>query len=125
MRVSRRTGAWAVVSAAGLLAAAPAMVRADTLADAISLAYQTNPTLQSERAQLRALNESYVQARAGFRPQIVGSAEYDYAKSPSTYETDLETASATVSLTQPIYTGGLVTAQVRAAMGDILSGRQK
>ena len=125
MGVMARTGAWMAVSAAGLLAAAPPMARAETLADAISLAYQTNPTLQSERSQLRSLNESYVQARAGFRPQVTGTAEYDYSKSPSTYETELDEASASLSVTQPIYTGGLVTAQVRAAMGDILSGRQK
>ncbi|WP_249138173.1 TolC family outer membrane protein [Phenylobacterium montanum] len=118
-------GGWAVLSAAGMLALSPAIAQAETLADAIALAYQTNPTLQSERAQLRALNESYVQARAGFRPQVSGSAEYDYSKSPSTYETEVDNASATLSVTQPIYTGGLVTAQVRAAMADILSGRQK
>ncbi|HEY2659615.1 MAG TPA: TolC family outer membrane protein [Caulobacteraceae bacterium] len=120
-----RTGAWAVLSAAGLLACAATAARAETLGDAIALAYQTNPTLQSERAQLRALNETFVQARAGYRPQLSVSAEFDYAKSPNTYEADVETASATLALTQPLYTGGLVTAQVRAAMADILSGRQK
>lgn len=120
-----RMGGWAALSAAGLLAIAPVAARAETLADAIALAYQTNPTLQSERAQLRSLNESYVQARSGFRPQVSGSAEFDYSKGPSTYESDLESASAALSVSQPIYTGGLVTAQVRAAMGDILSGRQK
>ena len=125
MRGLGRTAAWAALSAAGMLAGAPAAAQAETLADAISLAYQTNPTLQSERAQLRSLNESYVQARAGFRPQISASAEYDYSKSPSTLETDLDSASGTLSVSQPIYTGGAVTAQVRGAMADILSGRQK
>ena len=120
-----RTGAWAVLSAASLLAGAATSARAETLGDAIALAYQSNPTLQSERAQLRALNETFVQARAGYRPQLSVSAEFDYTKSPNTYETEVENAAATLALTQPIYTGGLVTAQVRAAMADILSGRQK
>ena len=41
---------------------------AESLADAITLAYQTNPTLQAERATQRATDETYVQARAGYRP---------------------------------------------------------
>src|SRR5665213_2426927 len=59
--------AWlAAVSGAGLVAAAGA--RAETLADAIALAYQSNPTLQAQRASQRALDETYVQAQAGYRP---------------------------------------------------------
>ena len=41
---------------------------AETLADAIALAYETNPTLQAQRATQRALDENYVQARTGWRP---------------------------------------------------------
>lgn len=126
MRSGGRKGGWATVSAAVLLATGAAgAAGAETLGDAIALAYQSNPTLQSERAQLRALNESYVQAKSGLRPQAQVSAEYDYARTPSTYETEVESGSASLNLTQPIYTGGVVTAQVRAAMADILSGRQK
>ncbi len=74
---------------------------------------------------MRALNESYVQARAGYRPTASASVEYDYSKSANTLELGFHDASATLNLTQPLYTGGLVTAQVRAAMADILSGREK
>ncbi|MGC1303163.1 MAG: TolC family outer membrane protein [Caulobacteraceae bacterium] len=50
---------------------------AETLADAIALAYQSNPTLLSQRAQQRALDETYVQARAGWRPSVsVSGAGY-------------------------------------------------
>ncbi len=129
MGVAGRSGAGRRALVAGVavtsLAGSAVMARAETLSDAIALAYQTNPTLQSERAQLRGLNESYVQARAGYRPQASVSAEFDYSHGPTTYETDVENASATLGLTQPIFTGGLVTAQVRAAMADILSGREK
>ncbi|MDR3508656.1 MAG: TolC family outer membrane protein [Caulobacteraceae bacterium] len=100
-------------------------MRAETLYDAINLAYQSNPTLQSQRAQLRALNENYVQARAGFRPQASASSEFDYTKSPTLFGNEVETASATLSVSQPIFTGGAVSSQVRAAMANILSGRQK
>jgi outer membrane protein len=97
----------------------------ETLTDALLLAYQSNPTLLSERAQLQALNESYVQARAGLRPQASVSAEFDYTKDPSTFESEYDAASLGVSITQPIYTGGAVTSQIRAALADIMSGRQK
>src|SRR4051794_8260496 len=47
---------------AGALAAGPA--RAESLADAIAEAYRSNPNIQGQRAALRALDESYVQARS-------------------------------------------------------------
>ena len=46
------------------------VAHAETLAEAIALAYQTNPTLLAERAAQRALDETYVQARAGWGPTI-------------------------------------------------------
>jgi outer membrane protein len=98
---------------------------ADTLPDAIALAYQSNPTLQSQRAQLRALDESYVQARAGFRPQASIQLQGDYASGPSTFGAGVTTDAAALSVSQPLYTGGLTSAQVRAAQADIQSGRQR
>ena len=48
MRTWGRKGGWATVSAAVLLATGAAGAsRAETLSDAIALAYQSNPTLQS------------------------------------------------------------------------------
>ena len=107
------------------LSGVAAASRADTLPDAIALAYQTNPTLQSQRAQLRALDESYVQAHAGFRPQASAQLQGAYAKGPSTFDTGITTDAAALMITQPLYTGGLTSAQVRAAQADILSGRQR
>jgi outer membrane protein len=122
MRASlgRVTGA-----AVAALALAAGAARADTLSDAIALAYQTNPTLQSQRAQLRALDESYVQAHAGLRPQANVQAQGAYTNGPNTADVGVTTDSASLNVTQPLYTGGLATAQVRAADADIQSGRQK
>jgi outer membrane protein len=105
--------------------AGPAAARADTLADAIALAYQTNPTLQSQRAQLRALDESYVQAHAGLRPRADIQAQVAYQKGPSTADVGVTSDSAALSVTQPLYTGGLSSAEVRAAEADIRSGRER
>ncbi len=62
----------ALVAAAG--SAAPA--GAETLAEAFAQAYQYNPQLLAQRAQLRATDESVPQALAGWRPtvQFTGSA---------------------------------------------------
>ena len=57
---------------------------ADTLADAISLAYSSNPTLQGARAQLRALDENMVQARSGYGLQVSASASLTASTRPDT-----------------------------------------
>ena len=95
--------------------------RAESLADAISLAYQTNPTLQNQRAQLRITNETYVQARAGYRPQVsatVTGSRQDYQGQTT------NTASALITASQPLYTGGRTASAVGAAEADILAGRE-
>jgi outer membrane protein len=105
--------------------------RADTLADAISLAYNTNPTILEERAALRALDETYAQARAGYRPQLSASVEADYERGLPiengviSAEGPAAADAATVSLTQTLLDGGQTAAQVRAALDDILAERQK
>src|SRR4051812_20966586 len=69
MSNSRRTRLLAAVCSAGLMAGLMgSAAHAESLADAIALAYQTNPTLQAQRATQRALDENYVQARTGLRP---------------------------------------------------------
>ena len=76
---SRRGGLLAAVCSAGLicgLTAGPAA--AETLADAIALAYDSNPTLQAQRASQRALDENYVQARSGYRPSLTATAGATY-----------------------------------------------
>jgi len=55
---------------AGAVSALAVPASSETLADAIALAYENNPTLQAQRASQRALDESYVQARTGWRPTL-------------------------------------------------------
>jgi outer membrane protein len=113
------SGLLCVASLAGV-AAAPA-ARAESLADAIALAYKTNPTLLNQRAQLRVTDETYVQARAGFRPSV--SVEVDASRQylPAPYTDNRD---AVLTLQQPLYTGGRVGTAVSAAEADILSGRE-
>jgi outer membrane protein len=134
------------VSAAGGVAAS---AHAETLADAIALAYETNPSLQAQRATQRVLDETWVQARTGWRPQLSfqSSATYTEIRTPRAARGSLidtngdgipdtrapvlgsgtshtETANTGISLSQPIWTGGRTAAAVSAAEADILSGRE-
>jgi outer membrane protein len=127
--------------------AAPAC--AETLAEAIAMAYDTNPNLQAQRATQRALDENYVQARSGFRPQLSlqAVAIWDEFRTPAaarrqgvdtngdgipdvflpvTGDGIQRTNSGQIGLnfSQPIWTGGRTAAAVSAAEGDILAGRE-
>jgi len=63
-----------------LLALLPEAAGAQTLQDALSSAYNTNPQLQAERATLRATDENVPQALANWRPtvSISGSQGIDH-----------------------------------------------
>jgi outer membrane protein len=116
-----------VATLAAIAVATASEPRAETLADAIALAYQSNPNLQAQRASLRATDEVYVQAVAGFRPTASVQAQANAGNSSETFGqtvTGESTASgAVVSLTQPLYTGGRVASQVTAAQAEVLAAR--
>ncbi|WP_297804966.1 TolC family outer membrane protein [uncultured Brevundimonas sp.] len=78
---SRVLASVAVVALIAGGAVAPAS--AESLRDAVALAYRTNPTLLAQRANQRALDETTVQARAGLRPTISvsGGANYQHTDS--------------------------------------------
>ena len=71
-------GAWwcvrGIALAAPLLALAVASTSADTLKGALTQAYQNNPQLNSQRASVRATDETVPQALSGYRPRISLSA---------------------------------------------------
>jgi outer membrane protein len=113
----------------------PSPSLAETLTDAIALAYQTNPALRAQRAELRTIDEGYVQARAGYGPQVNISAQvgYDDARidqpaglfaPASTAGYRAATGSVDLSTVQPVYTAGATTASVRVATANILAARQ-
>jgi outer membrane protein len=49
-----------------------------TLAEALGIAYETNPQLTGERAHLRSTDENVPTALAGWRPTVVVTASYGY-----------------------------------------------
>jgi outer membrane protein len=118
-----------------LLVLSPGVVWADTLFDAIQMAYETNPTLQSQQAKLRATDEEVVQARSGYGPQVnfSGQATDQTAHvnlpagpfTPATTQTlNSATGQAQLTAAQPLFTNGAVHAQVESARADVGAGRQ-
>lgn len=108
---------------------------ADTLAEAIAFAYQSNPSLQAQRAQLRATDETYVQARSGYGPtvQVQATASYNQDRLRDSFSGDAPLAattarsnlgSAQVVVDQPLYNGGRTILEVRGAEQRIRAARE-
>ena len=104
--------------------------KAETMADAIALAYQTNPALLAQQATLRATDETWVQARAGYEPtaSIQASVTTDDNSEIQNYITpgvgQNQSSTAVLTVNQPIYTGGRVARQIDAAEAGVLAGRE-
>ncbi|WP_035304003.1 TolC family outer membrane protein [Brevundimonas aveniformis] len=121
----RRLLSVAVATTALISVAQP--TSAEDLRDAIILAYQTNPTLLAQRSQQRATDESYVQARGGLRPQVDASAGVGYVRQwphPTFGSDESNSTSATISLSQPLYTGGRIAHGIDTAMAGVERGRE-
>ena len=111
---------------------------AQTLQEALALAYSNNPTLQSARAQLRAVDENVPQALAGWRPtvqvtgsfgqstqSVVGAALPGNNAQTRTPWRSRDTVSTQAAVTQPIYRGGRTTASTRRAENQVLAQRAR
>ncbi len=127
--IMRHRSRWLAAVSLAALSLAPSAASAETLAEAIAMAYASNPTLQAQRAQLRALDENWYQARAGYRPtlSVSGRATWSETTIPGTrplVDVENNSGSAVLSLTQPVYSGGRVASAVSAAEADSLSGRE-
>lgn len=123
----KRTRALASVAVIAVMAGTGTPAWAETLRDALALAYQTNPSLLAQRASQRALDESIVQARSGLRPQldVRVSASYtrDYSDTPFS-NPDSDGGSASVGLSQTLWSGGRIGHGISAAEANILAGRE-
>src|ERR1044071_5910269 len=77
---------FAALAIAGLAVVTPGRAKADTLEWALVQAYQNNPSLNAQRAALRATDENVPQALSGYRPKLAittnGGAEYTKTVSP-------------------------------------------
>jgi outer membrane protein len=97
---------------------------AASLTEALAAAYNNNPTLLTERAQLRATDEGVPQALSNWRPTVTVAGSYTFQNNDISSSVDgisissnekLHPRSVGVNITQPLYRGGRTVAQTAAA----------
>src|SRR5580700_8914129 len=104
----------------------------ETLEQAWTLAYQNNPSLQAQRASLRATDEQVSQALSNWRPSADATGSvgktYQYAPELAPFQNpnfNDTTKSYGVQVTQPLFRGFRTKAQTEAAEKQVLAGRAK
>jgi S-formylglutathione hydrolase FrmB len=113
--------------AVGLGAASNAW--SQSLIQALSTTYNSNPDLLASRALLRQTDETLAQAVANWRPRITLSLEYNKVeqdsisiRSPPTYYI-LNGRFTTLQVVQPLFRGGKTVADTKAAQANIQAQR--
>src|SRR6201993_4233788 len=131
------TGAAATVLLAALLST-PLPALADTIEAALVRAYQNNPQLNAQRAQVRSTDENVPQALSGYRPKVAltASAGYQYTDVNSTFggtatqivRSEVHGAdpprSAGLTVTQTLYNGNQTANKTRAAESQVSGARE-
>jgi outer membrane protein len=134
MAAGRRGGGARALLVAGALLAPAAGAEAQTLREALALAYANNPTLQAARARLRATDENVPIALSGWRPVVTLQGQYGYADGTQTgalqpngvrlrTNTERNPLSASATISQPLYRGGRTVAATRRAESQVLAER--
>jgi len=131
------TGAAAAVLL--LACAGPTPALADTIEAALVRAYQGNPQLNAQRAQVRATDEGVPQALSGYRPKVnlTATAGVQYTDSTSVVGANLAGAtqrvgnhatesprSVGITATQTLFNGQQTANQVRTAESQVSSARE-
>lgn len=104
---------------------------AQTLEDALVKAYQSNPTLKSERARLRATDEGVPQALAGWRPTVQVNGSYGLARSYGSATGRNKVTSirdpltGALTITQNLYRGGRTLAATEQAESNVKADRAR
>jgi outer membrane protein len=122
--------------AAAPIASGTQVTQPRTLAEALALAYSNNPTLLSERANLRATDENVPAALSGWRPTVTMSGSAGFATDERTVHnpatsrnlrsmTDRGLNAETITATQPLYRGGATRAGTNRAENQVMAGRAR
>ncbi|MET3991753.1 TolC family outer membrane protein [Bradyrhizobium barranii] len=123
----------AAVSVLLLALAGPTPALADTIEAALVRAYQNNPQLNAQRAQVRSTDENVPQALSGYRPRVAltanGGYQYqDTLSSPGPGNTPINGPSVPrsvgVTVTQTLYNGNITGNRTRAAESQVSGSRE-
>lgn len=107
-----------VISALLLTTVLAYEAKAQSVFEALSDAYNTNPTLQAQRAYLRAVDENVAIAKSGFRPTIALRGAYtdtDISHDNYGQAQDGATSTGSAIVTQPLFNGFSTLNSVKAA----------
>ena len=102
----------------------PHVASAVTLREALAMAYQTNPSLETARANLRSQDESVVQAGTGARPSVSVSGVAAYSQDIEFIDPASDTIRASLDARLTIYDGGRTADAVNAAAHMVFSSRE-
>ena len=116
----------------------PTPVLADTIEAALVRAYQTNPQLNAQRAQVRSTDENVPQALSGYRPRVAltASAGYQYSDTNTTaggtptniVRTEIHGTnaprSAGLTVSQTLFNGQQTANRTRAAESQVSGSRE-
>jgi outer membrane protein len=110
----------------GLLLSGASYAAAETLSDALSAAYSSNPTLRADRARQRGTDEVVPQALSGWRPVVTtqGSVGRTWSRSERDGRSNSTPGSVNIDLSQPVFKGFRTVNGTKAAESDVLAGRQ-
>jgi outer membrane protein len=139
VRLNCRSAGTLAAAMLGFLATGvcPIAARADTLEQALVEAYRSNPTLNAQRASVRATDEGVPQALSGYRPKIsatVSGGEQSLSSitkvtttTPSTYSTLSgynSPVSGGVTVSQTLFNGFQTGNRTRQAEAQVLAARE-
>src|SRR5947199_1826132 len=125
------TGAAAAVLLMAHVGLTPAL--ADTIEAALVRAYQNNPQLNAQRAQVRSTDENVPQALSGYRPKVnlSLSSGYEYQDIQQTQkglpihsDPPLQPNSASLTVNQTLYNGNQTANRTRAAESQVSGSRE-
>ncbi|MDJ0686006.1 MAG: TolC family outer membrane protein [Alphaproteobacteria bacterium] len=117
-----------VMGVAGVVGLGGCPASAQTLEQALIAAYDTNPTLQAERAQLRTVDESVPQALGAWRPNVNLIGDYGVTRIRGNRNVRDDTRdffSSGLEVTQNIYEGGAKNVRISQAEADVRAARAR
>jgi outer membrane protein len=124
-----RCCAWGIVL---ILAAVPVRAEQTTLDQAFVQAYQNNPSLEAERAKLRAIDEAISQAQSHWRPQatVSGNVGKTYQNIPAQKRSGKVNFAETnrgygVQVAQPIFRGFRTLSETKVAEKKVMAARSQ
>lgn len=88
---------------------------AGTIFEAWNETYKSNPTLQAQRAYLRAIDENVAIAKSGYRPNIYLNGSYTESNVSGDQNYDVDNGSIAAKISQPIFSGFQTVNSVKAA----------